>query len=488
MADKKESLGNLLVPDTNVLISDSDAIFELVKGNNTVILPFTVICELDKLKTKSTIGSLAQENIKKINTLQKQGNKSFKIEKNFSYEKLKELDPANPDHEIIAIFNSIVTKNIKKVSLLEKIKVKIFNLFSKQKDLKIDYKSAYNKIKLLSNDNTVIILAREIFAKYGDLVSIEYYRRNLVKAKLDKIKFYQNKKIVPSEVEPGALIEMPKFLSFLKENDGVICQEKERTSIVMRKGKNLKILNPDINVAGIRALPLNGSSENYSQILALHQLTDKSISCVFLGGGAGTGKTLLAIAAGVSQCDYYENIIIMRPMVHLSDKDNMGFLPGDVNNKMSPWLKPIEYNLKFIHKTIVKNKIQLKIKNGKKKKNDDDGEKTIFDRYNVEILPLDYIRGLTLPNSFVIIDESQNLTGSQFKTIITRAGRNSKFVFTGDLSQIDVKYLNSQSSGLAHAISKLHDNMPGSGNSMIASTIFVESLRSDLATLGVKYL
>ena len=131
-----------------------------------------------------------------------------------------------------------------------------------------------------------------------------------------------------------------------------------------------------------------------------------------------------------------------------------------------------------------------KVKSKKTTEKNGNGEKeiTLFERFNIQVETLDYIRGLTLPDIFAVIDEAQNLTPMQIKTIITRAGRGSKFVFTGDLSQIDVKYLTQETSGLAHAISKLHDKMPKAGSPMIATTIFTDSLRSPLAKLAVERL
>lgn len=478
---------NLLVVDTNILLSDSEAMKELMRDGNTLCIPWTVVFELDNLKSNRNVGAIARANLKKIQLLQKQENKFLLIEKRQNYSGLKELNSDNPDHQIIAVFNSLLKHYFPNNRVRNAKKKNDNNLVN-----------PYGKIKLISNDTTMIILARELFKDYGDKVLVETYRHNRVKPKLEPITEFRVDKKIPKGIGPGSVFQLPINLKKLKENDGVLLTSPKVDYLAIRKENNLKVLDPSLSVAGIKAQPLNGNGENWSQVLALHQLTDKGICCVFLEGGAGTGKTLLAIAAAVWQSDLYENIVVMRPMVHLSDQDNMGFLPGKIEEKTGPWLKPIEYNLSFIHKILLKHKIELpgqksiNKKKAKKRKNknqeEDDGPPTLFEQYNVEVQPLDYIRGLTLPNLFAIIDEAQNLTASQIKTIITRAGRGSKFVFTGDLSQIDVKYLTEDTSGLAHAISKLHDNMPKAGNPMIATTIFTDSLRSPLASLAVEKL
>jgi PhoH-like ATPase len=464
---------NLLVVDTNVLISDSEAILELMKGGNTVVIPWTVIFELDKLKTDLNIGSAARSNLRLIRSLQKEENKFLLIERRMNYSNIKSLDPKNPDHQIIAVLNSIVRHHLPSPKQRAKSKEDLL----------------YERIKLVSNDNTMIILARELFKDYDNKVIIESYRRNRVEIKSEPIIEVIKEANWP-EINPGSVISLPNSLEKLKENDGVLITSVNKTNLAMRKGGDLVVLDENISVAGIKARSLNGNGPNWSQVLAIHQLTDKGVSCVFLEGGAGTGKTLLAIAAAIAQSDVYDNILVMRPMIHLSDKDNMGFLPGDINQKTSPWLKPIEYNLGFLHNLIVREQIKLPKVKGKNKlkKNGEEEDKSLFELYNIEIQSLDYIRGLTLPNLFAIIDESQNLTPSQMKTIITRAGRGSKLVFTGDLSQIDVRYLTQETSGLAHAISKLHDNVSGKGSPMIGKIVFTDSLRSALASLAVDYL
>lgn len=480
--NESKSRTNLLVPDTNVLISDSDAINSLMRGGNTLYLPRTVLDELEGLKNNPNVGSVARVNLRKIETLQRKNKANFIIYQSESYSGLNKLDKEKNDHRIIATFNSLVRHRLQLVNGVVKIK----------KGENVDQ---FEKIKLVTNDTSMIILAREFFKDYGDLVSVEKYRRNRVRPRLEPIEKINLGKDIPEGIAPGSVFQLPEKTKTLKENDGVIIVKDDKELLAMRKASNLRILDPEISVAGgLKAMSLNGNGKNWHQILALHQLLDKGISCIFLEGEAGTGKTLLALAAAIFQKKNYESIVVIRPMVHLSDKDNVGFIKGSLEKKIFPWLKPIELNLKFIYNLMKKNEgtttknIQKKKKDKQNNENGDESLPTYFEYFNVQVETLDYIRGLTLPNIFAIIDEAQNLTPMQIKTIITRAGKGSKFVFTGDLSQIDVKYLTSETSGMAHAISKLHDKMPGSGSPMIATTIFTHSLRSPLAKLAVERL
>lgn len=184
---------------------------------------------------------------------------------------------------------------------------------------------------------------------------------------------------------------------------------------------------------------------NAEQAFAIHALMDPDIRLVTLRGVAGTGKTLMALASALEQRSDFHQIYITRPIVPLSNKD-IGFLPGDVNAKIDPYMQPIWDNLKFI-------KSQFK--------ETDKEYKRITEMVQTEkiaIAPLAYIRGRTLNNVFFIVDESQNLTPHEVKTIITRAGDNTKIVFTGDINQIDTPYLDAESNGLSYLIDKVKNH------------------------------
>lgn len=184
---------------------------------------------------------------------------------------------------------------------------------------------------------------------------------------------------------------------------------------------------------------------NAEQTFAMHAVLNPKISLVSIQGVAGTGKTLLALAAALEQRQNYRQIYLARPIVPLGNKD-IGYLPGDIKSKINPYMEPLWDNLKLIQ--------------NQWKETDKEYQK-ITDMVNQEklvVTPLAYIRGRSLSNILFIIDEAQNLTPLEVKTIITRAGEGSKIVFTGDVFQIDTPYLDAQSNGLSYLIDRIRDN------------------------------
>jgi PhoH-like ATPase len=180
---------------------------------------------------------------------------------------------------------------------------------------------------------------------------------------------------------------------------------------------------------------------------------------------AGTGKTLLALTSALEQAKQYNQIILARPIVPLSNKE-IGFLPGDASDKIGPYMEPLFDNLKFIKSQFgpneKKHKAILEMQESGK----------------ILITPLAFIRGRSLSNIMFIIDEAQNLTPHEVKTIITRAGENTKIVFTGDVHQIDTPYLDENSNGLAYLIDRL------TGQKLFSNVKLEKGERSDLANMA----
>ena len=213
----------------------------------------------------------------------------------------------------------------------------------------------------------------------------------------------------------------------------------------------------------------NVHPKNLEQAFAIHALLHPDIKLVSIQGNAGTGKTLLALAGALEQRKFYRQIYVTRPIVPLSNKD-IGFLPGDVKSKIDPYMAPIWDNLKFIKDQFGDDeKMQAKI-----------DELVINDK--ISIAPLAFIRGRTLTKIFFIVDEAQNLTPHEIKTIISRAGENSKFVFTGDIYQIDTPYLDAESNGLSYLIDK------AKGHPLYAHITLQKGERSELANLATELL
>jgi PhoH-like ATPase len=208
---------------------------------------------------------------------------------------------------------------------------------------------------------------------------------------------------------------------------------------------------------------------NAEQVFALHAVLNPEVRLVTLQGVAGTGKTLLALAGALEQKRNFKQVFLSRPIVPLSNKD-IGYLPGDIKSKLNPYMEPLFDNLKFIQ-----NQYSEK----------DKEFKTITDCIQNEklvITPLAYIRGRSISNVYFIVDEAQNLTPHEVKTIITRAGENTKIVFTGDVYQIDTPYLDSQSNGLSYLIDKIK-NHP-----IYAHIRLEKGERSELANLASELL
>ena len=208
---------------------------------------------------------------------------------------------------------------------------------------------------------------------------------------------------------------------------------------------------------------------NAEQTFALHAILNPEIKLVTISGAAGTGKTLLALAGSLERRRNFRQIYMARPIVPLSNKD-IGYLPGDIKSKINPYMQPLWDNLDFI-----KNQYSEKDKEYKKLNE-------LVETEKLHIVPLAYIRGRSLSNIIFIVDESQNLTPHEIKTIITRAGANTKIIFTGDVFQIDTPYLDSQSNGLSHLIDRFRNQ------SVYAHINLTKGERSELSNLASQLL
>lgn len=208
---------------------------------------------------------------------------------------------------------------------------------------------------------------------------------------------------------------------------------------------------------------------NAEQSFALHMLMDNRIQLVSLSGKAGTGKTLLALAAALELRSEYRQIFLARPIVPLSNRD-LGFLPGDIQSKLDPYMQPLFDNLSVIrHQFKSNDKRSIKINE-------------LLEQNKLLITPLAYIRGRSLQKAFFIVDEAQNLTPHEVKTVITRAGEGTKVIFTGDIHQIDHPYLDKRSNGLTYLISRMK------GQDVFAHITLEKGERSELAELASNLL
>ncbi|PWB39133.1 MAG: hypothetical protein C3F02_00750 [Parcubacteria group bacterium] len=438
---------NAIIVDSSVLIHDPDAIEVLLEdGRNTLIVPWSVVIELGKLRNKPDFSLDALTAIEKLEALRTKNDSSLQMVKNPDFSGLEYLNRNDPAHQVLAAARSLNSE-----------------------------KHRYDNVKLVSRDPALRLLARDL----GYNMEVGDYRHNQVGPL-----FHEPMKVVRVSIdqisEDG---ETFPFVSAEHEgvalNEAVICEsdydpEVQESSVwgqrfvAIRKERNFHIVPPDIDLVGLRPASMNGNGANWTQHAAMGLLKDRDVQLVFLEGVAGTGKTLLALAAGLEQKQHYKRIVITRPMIHLEDVDRMGFLPGDEEAKMSPWARPIEQALVFLGQVDGRS-----------------NQKTIDQMRNrggLILEPLDYIRGMTYHHVYLIIDEAQNLTPHMIKTIITRAGRDTKIVFTGDLDQIDRSRVDRRSSGLAYAIKKMV------GNRIVGIVTFHDTVRSPLASLGQEVL
>lgn len=204
---------------------------------------------------------------------------------------------------------------------------------------------------------------------------------------------------------------------------------------------------------------------NAEQTFAMHAILNPNIKLVAIHGVAGTGKTLIALAAALEQRRNFKQIYLARPIVPLSNKD-IGYLPGDIKSKIDPYMQPLWDNLKFIQYQYNESEPEYK------------HITQMLDSEKLMITPLAYIRGRSLSDVIFIVDEAQNLTPHEIKTIITRAGENSKFIFTGDIKQIDTPYLDELSNGLSYMVDRIQ------GEDIFSHIQLVKGERSELANLA----
>ena len=442
--------------DTSVCLTDADCIFRF--GNNDVFIPLKVLEEIDKHKKRQdSVGFNARKIIKHFDTFRARGSlpKGIRIEKGQGIIKVCDrtagslpasLDSRVADHVILASAMSVH-------QAWEKRKTVVVS-----RD--INMRVIANSIGLESEDyetEKVVEDADKLYSGFEELVVDDEM--------IDQ--FYAGEPIlIPPELpySQKAKLYPNQFLMLISSAN------PKKTALARFKDYNNPLM---ITKKWSDSLCWGVVPRNKEQGFAYDLLFDDNIPLVSLIGKAGSGKTLMAIAAGMEQTlgtnrimdmstPKYKKIVVSRPVQPLG-KD-IGFLPGTMNDKMLPWLMPIQDNMQFIlgnDRTMLRSYLES-------------GE--------IEIEALTYIRGRSISNAFVIIDEAQNLTAHEVKTIITRIGENTKIVLTGDIEQIDNIYTNETSNGLAYAVERFK-------NSVLSGHItFKKGERSKIATLASKIL
>lgn len=431
------------VLDTSALITDTECVNSY--GNNDILIPIKVLEELDKHKKRQDlVGASARTVIRFLDSLRSSGSlyEGVKLGKGKGILRVKgysttmdfpaELDLSVPDHQILA------------VALSEKTETKKVIVVSNDINMRV----VCDSIGMESEDcnpEKVVESTSSLFHGFTDvLVDDEFIDR-----------FYANESL-----------ELPEKKDKLFPNQYLMLTSSSNN----KKTALAKFVGPNQPLARLANLGKKGvfniKPKNKEQNFALDLLMNPDIPLVSIVGKAGCGKTMLAIAAGLEQTigldSKYTRLIVSRPVQPLG-KD-IGFLPGTLEEKMAPWLRPIQDNLQFL---MGNDKITLEM---------------YMQKGVIEVEAITYIRGRSIANAYIIIDEAQNLSMHEIKTIITRAGEGSKVVLTGDIEQIDNVYVDELTNGLTIAAEKFK-------NSNLAGHVtLLSGERSALASLASKIL
>lgn len=427
--------------DTNVILHDSNCLKNFQE--NDIYLPIVVFEELDKFKKGNEqinfnardfvreLDRLSDKNLFSVGVPLGDGLGRLFVVQNADADNIvfKHYPVRKPDHEILAAVDVVARSHPGMPTILV---TKDINLRLKARSLGFETQDYYNdKVKDIDlfGDG-----ARTIEGVVPDVIDEIYSSRDGV----DVAKVFDTKPVAN------------ECFVLRSDRNSVICRYNPFTMMLRKVGKK--------TCFGI-------TPRNSEQAFALDVLNDPDIKLVALTGKAGTGKTLLALAAALNQAASYKQILLARPIVAMSNKD-IGFLPGDAKEKVTPYMQPLFDNL-----NVIKN--QFSPSSSELKKIDD-----MQKNEQLVIEALAFIRGRSFSETYCIIDESQNLTPNEIKTIVTRAGEGTKMVFTGDIQQIDQPYLDAYSNGLIYMADKMK------GQKLFAHINLVKGERSELSELA----
>ena len=421
MAKQAKSTRKIFVLDTSVILHDHQSVKSF--DDNDVVIPISVLEELDHFKKgNDTINFEAREFAREMdgmsegNTLSEwksldngfEGRLKVQMDESAEPDACKVLGEDKADHRILNVAIRLQSEHPEASVVLV---TKDINLRIKSKSMKIQAEDFHkgtvkNVSSLYKGRSEIENVPSEVIDKIFNEGGVDY------KEVLDE-KPFPNHYFILKNGNASAL-------AFFNA-------ETERLERIEKRA-----------AYGIKP-------RNAEQIFAMHALLNDKVKLVTLSGVAGTGKTLLALSSAIEQKTQYRQIYLARPIVPLSNKD-IGFLPGDIKSKLNPYMEPLWDNLKTIQS-------QFKETEKDYKKISD-----MVEQEKLVISPLAYIRGRSLSNIIFIVDEAQNLTPHEVKTIITRAGENTKIIFTGDIFQIDSPYLDTQSNGLSYLIDRIHSH------------------------------
>lgn len=446
MAQAQKNEKKIFVLDTSVIIFEHNSIMNFAEHD--VGIPITVLEELDQFKKgNDTKNFEAREFIRLIDKLA-QG------------QMLQNWNPLNGKG-----------KGNFKVLMHAKSKVDANEVFDEEKAdhrilnsaLQLQQESKGKKVILVSKDINLRLKAKSLGLPAED------YNTGKVK----NVNSLYTGKMVHDRINPEKINEL--YEKGNCEPSEILGSRKVHKNgyYILKSGKKsvLSYYNPVLDrIEHVEKRSAYGiKPRNAEQTFAIHAILNPNIKLVTMQGVAGTGKTLIALAAALEQKRDFKQIYLARPIVPLSNKD-IGYLPGDIKSKLNPYMEPLWDNLKFIQNQYHES---------------DKEYSKLTEMVNLEklvITPLAYIRGRSLSNICFIVDEAQNLTPHEVKTIITRAGENTKIIFTGDIYQIDTPYLDSQSNGLSYLIDRVKNH------DLYAHITLEKGERSELANLANELL
>ncbi len=458
------------VLDTNVFLHNPDALF--VFQENHLVIPYPVIEELDAMKRREDdVGRNARASIRHLDKLRKVGRLTDGVDlaslgsdargatgtvsiDTEDHERPAILHLDKPDNRIIASAWSLYHKGKRTVFV--------------SKDLAARIKADALGIRTEDFENQKVDADR----LYTGFVEIETPREQI-----DAL--YRDRMLAVEKLEEALTVRREgedAYVRTLSPNQFVVLKDIEDEA---HSGLGRRLADTDhiIPVAPQKKPTFGILARNVQQTMALDLLLDDEIKLVTLLGSAGTGKTLLAIAAGMAkvfQEERYEKLLVARPIMPMGR--DIGYLPGDKDEKLGAWMQPIFDNLNYLLSTRGSPNQEPQSKSTEQRI-----DKLIADGRLV-LEPLTYIRGRSIPHQFMIVDEAQNLSPHEVKTIISRVGEGTKLVLTGDIGQIDNPYLDQSSNGLSYSV----ERMKGVG--LVGHITLQRSERSDLASLAAKRL
>ena len=443
---KAQKEKKIFVLDTSVILYSHDSIMNFAEHD--VVIPITVLEELDQFKKgNDTKNFEAREFIRLLDKLSKSN-------------MLHNWNPLNGKTRgnFKVIMNEDAPNDAMKIFGDAKNDHRILNAA-----LRVKHEETGRKVILVSKDINLRLKAK----------SLDLHAEDYETGKIKNVNELYTGRSVREDIEPEVIDKLYQTGSCTVREAMKRSKPVQNGYYILKSETNsaLSVYNPiEKRMEKVDKVPVYGvRPRNAEQTFAIHAIMNPDVRLVTIQGVAGTGKTLLALAGALEQRRDFKQIYLARPIVPLSNKD-IGYLPGDIKSKLNPYMEPLWDNLKFIQHQF---------------KEADKDFSRITDMVNQEklmIQPLAYIRGRSLSNIFFIVDEAQNLTPHEVKTIITRAGENTKIVFTGDIYQIDTPYLDSQSNGLSYLIDRIKDHP------LYAHITLEKGERSELANLANELL